>query len=223
MAQKRECFVCEARGSSQAQPADLLRVRQTLDRLWALKFENTNKEPYWRLVIDGFPGFSMHRSQLGGPGVAVCPCGTRMSTGDRAHHFWDCGVARALWFTISDNADELNFDKHHLWLVEPPRGIVQPVWDVVCMAAIAALESGRRCLYAARCDEGISSNVLNRIKVQTVADFWARLHSFAALGTKPRNWGAVPSNHPWLRRNNDGNIVVQRVLAEVEMLDDSDN
>ncbi|PNG99909.1 hypothetical protein TSOC_014302 [Tetrabaena socialis] len=52
----------------------------------------------------------------------------------------------------------------------------QLVWDVVCLAALSAMEFGRRLLYRR----------IIRVSAETVADFWARLRGFAAMGLPPR-------------------------------------
>ncbi|GIL42183.1 hypothetical protein Vafri_245 [Volvox africanus] len=43
-----------------------------------------------------------------------------------------------------------------------------------------------------------ASSPLHRARVRAVADFWARLHSFAALGIPRRGWDQVGSQHPIL-------------------------
>jgi len=41
----------------------LLEFRRTLSRMWRLRWDNEHKEALWRLALDGFPAFPMHRAQ----------------------------------------------------------------------------------------------------------------------------------------------------------------
>ena len=95
----------------------------------------------------------------------------------------------------------------HLWLVVPLRGIHPRVWDVVALSALAALERGRQHMYKG----GAPPSPLRRAKLVglgavVVADFWARVASFAALGIVPDGWGSVPGAHPFLA-NRAGRVV----------------
>ena len=71
--------------------------------------------------------------------------------------------------------------------------------DVDQLAAVAALERGRQRM----CNVWDTRTALPRarlvsIAAEVVADFWARLASFASLGIAPRGWHSVPPGHPFL-------------------------
>ena len=130
-----------------------------------------------------------------------------MTSGDRAHHFWGCVVAEALRDVLREHGG-VDFARHHLWLAQAPAGLMQAVWDIVCLAAVAAMEYGRQRLYACREDSRVGIAVVRRIGVEVVSDFWARLAAFVSLRRPPRRWDLVPSNHPFLASDDMGGVVL---------------
>ncbi|GFR52607.1 hypothetical protein Agub_g15205 [Astrephomene gubernaculifera] len=125
----------------------------------------------------------------------------------RRHLFWDCCVARNLreamgaGMGVAEGPHSVAFSRSQLWLFLPPRGIQPVVWDVVALAALAALERGRQYLYRDwDSDTPVSPGRLRHISAEVVVDFWARISSFASLGIIPRGWASVPSDHPFLAR-----------------------
>ncbi|PNW72729.1 hypothetical protein CHLRE_15g638955v5 [Chlamydomonas reinhardtii] len=136
-------FIQEAY-SGAAPPAEAIHaLRAALARLWALVWEPRHKEPLWRLAVNGFTGFGMLAAWAADGRVAKCPCGTQMTAGARVHHFWDCVVAEALRALMRERAN-VDITRNQLWLVQAPPGLSQAVWDIVCLAAVAALEYGRQ-------------------------------------------------------------------------------
>jgi hypothetical protein len=122
------------------------------------------------------------------------------------HHFWQCPVARALL----DEMNELlpvSISREQLWLVRSPPGMHQLVWDVVCLAAVSALEMGRRLLLRRRPLAGAPPLCVLRVCAECVADFWARLRGFVALGRPPRGWGEVSPVHPFLAASWAGDVL----------------
>ena len=116
-----------------------------------------------------------------------------MTDGPRYHHFWDCVIARGLRETIQMTIEDVMGDRcddvrrSELWLVIPLEILHGKVWDVVCLAAIAALERGRQRLYAARMDDGHAQpGAIRKTCAAVVIDFWARIRSFADLGIRVR-------------------------------------
>jgi hypothetical protein len=85
--------------------------------------------------------------------------------------------------------------RKQLWLVRAPTDVVQGVWDVVCLAALSAMEHGRRYLRSPRL--GVTRSV-ERACCRATANFWAALHDFAELGLPPRGWSDVSADHPLL-------------------------
>ncbi len=86
--------------------------------------------------------------------------------------------------------------RDHIWLVSPPAGVQQRVWDIVCLSAIYAAEFGRRRMYDPPVSPALSP--VDRAAAKAEAAFWGCLTSFAALRPLPRGWASVPLNHPFL-------------------------
>lgn len=149
-----------AAGILSSKEQGLLAVQAMLRALWHLPCENRIKEPYWRLAVNGVPG-------AGGADLclsAECACGeVCLSPRDtateeerervgarllRLHAFWNCPVAAAVVQEVRAGLPAgTPLSRSHLWLGQPPAGaITRAVWRVVCMAAVAAMEKGRRCL-----------------------------------------------------------------------------
>jgi hypothetical protein len=102
------------------------------------------------------------------------------------------------------------FSRADLWLVQPPAGLAPPVWDVVCLAALSALDSGRQQVVMAgrRVRRALTSAEVLRVSVSVVADFWGLLQSFVSLGLRPKGWAEVPTHHPFLSRADDCMLLV---------------
>jgi len=139
-----------------------------------------------------------------------------MSAGPRMHHFWDCVVVQGLRDALAEvlvgwaGGAAAGLLRRHLWLAEAPPTLHQGVWDVVCLACLSALETGRQALYAARSESGcVAQGALRRVTAAVVADFWARLRSFATLGVRPRGWHDVPVGHPFLSVSPQGRVLFQ--------------
>ena len=68
------------------------------------------------------------------------------------------------------------------------------MWDVVCLAALEAMERGRWCLRVATpaaLPPGWPAGRVVEASVRARASFWGALADFAALGLAPRNWAHV--------------------------------
>ncbi len=121
-------------------------VADALPRLWRIRWENTQKELLWRLAVDGVPmpgNCHMHGSAL-----KACACGGAVAPSPRLHHFWDCLVAQAVVAAVSA-AVGAAVPWAALWLVLCPDGLCPVVWAVVCLAALSAMERGRRAAVSA--------------------------------------------------------------------------
>lgn len=126
-----------------------------LPRVWQLRWESNNKEPWWRLLLGGLPG-------AGGHGVALrsqpCPCGwtipapligTAAASAQRDHVMWHCRPAQAVRAFLQHNLPpDTALSPVHLWLLEPPAGVYEEVWWVVGLAAIKAITRARAYMWA---------------------------------------------------------------------------
>jgi hypothetical protein len=127
----------------------------------------------------------------------------------RRHHFWDCEIAQAVRHELVSTAHLAALCRDRLWLVDCPPGVRQPVWDIVCLAALSAMERGRQYAKARRL-LALPPAVTAAAVAAAVADFWGRLADFVALGKAPRGWTDVPVDHPFMGRTAAGFMVLNR-------------
>ena len=205
-------------------PAHVRQLAATLSTAWQLKWENVEKDTLWRLAVDGIPGANS-RVQF------RCPsCPSAAHDDARVHAFWDCPVAAAVLNTITaamlPEAPVLS--RASIWLCRPPEHVHPGVWLIVCMAALSAMDHGRRQLWrltkAADHQAQATARALaaqhqrtllqswgvqqlpahqtattNHAAALAVTNFWTRLASFAALGMAPAAWASqVQETHPFL-------------------------
>ena len=138
-------------------------VLRCMREVWRLKWDNHFKEVFWRLAHNGLATGSRMRSS--GPcGV----CGWQPPEGEcvgRLHHFWECPVAQAVVRAVAQQlppawcTDALR--PAHILFMHRPEGasfattVDGGVWRVVCLAAVNAMDAGRRaaayqCMVRAR-------------------------------------------------------------------------
>jgi hypothetical protein len=181
----------------------IAQLREALNRLWRLPWENTFMEPFWRLVYDAHPTAArLHRQD-------PCPCGDPAAP-DHVHHYWTCPVAQAVQATITSSLTAANphanpIERHHIWLALAPPGVHRGVWDVVCLAAVRAMDRGRRALLRETLappgpdDPPTPAALAARCGTAASSAFWTSLHSFASHRRIPRGWQAsCPPGHPFL-------------------------
>lgn len=143
-------FAAAAVGAADLQAAPLPELQAALQRLWQLPWENGRKETFWRLAYDALPTAArLHRDE-------PCACGTSGVRPDRHHHFWACPTARTVVDDITCSLAAAApqpppaLTTADLWLARSPPGIHAGVWGVVSLAAVEAMDRGRRRLVAAR-------------------------------------------------------------------------
>ena len=200
-----------------ALPQDTLQhLRITMASMWKIQWEPQNKETFWRLVNNGISGAGGHDVSSSRP----CPCGwhppagpTKSSTAAdnwREHAFWDCKVAREVVNEINHAIAAEPLQRFHLWLSIPPPShtpILAPIWQVVSLAALTAMEHGRRAMYAMTKNpqQPPPTRHLSRhqppptpIPTQAAnaasARFWCLLQDFADTGMGKTS----PPSHPFL-------------------------
>lgn len=183
-------------------------VSKMLARMWKLPVMNKRKEALWRLVFDALPSAQRIRSQ-----PKPCICG-EVQPG-RRHYFWECPVAQALIADIRDRAGTAELRCEHLWMAIPPVGacIYQGVWDVVCIMAIAAINTVKRRAYKIMkqhstfsAPEGVEATLTTSARLL----FWEYLSDFAAvIDTVPPRWQPhVSAQHPFLACSSTGTLIV---------------
>lgn len=176
--------------------------------IWRLPWENGFKEVLWRLAVNGVSG-------AGGHGVChrtSCVCGHMVSARDRQlwgsaahrqHAFWDCPVARSVVAQLQQGLGGRQLQQWQVWLAQRPAGsaVRQVVWRVVALAALYAMQQGRRQMWWQHHNSGESAGaVVQAACGHAVCVFWLALHDFAR-GTRPApssGWEAVGPDHPFL-------------------------
>ncbi|PRW57871.1 Transposon TX1 uncharacterized 149 kDa [Chlorella sorokiniana] len=180
-------FAVEAAGA--AHDGSGQEVAALLQRLWRLRCDNGLKEPFWLLAHNGLPTAARLQSS--------CKCGAA-APGDRLHHYWACPVAAAVLSSIAAAAGG-SIPRHAIWLCRAPAGIYAGVWDLVCLAAVAAMDHGRRTLYALSTGpppEAPLSAIAGR---SARARFWSNLADFIAFDCAPLSWrDHCPTGHPFI-------------------------
>jgi hypothetical protein len=151
------------------------RVALLLRDAWAIRWENRFKEALWRLSIDAarHPGNGIMRRAAAGGSAATTQavgatqhaaqqqpqgqqqgpqqgpqCHCRSGACSNAHHYHTCAVAAAVYGAIGEALPgQPQVLRHHIWLAEPPLPLLhKDLWLVVCMAALTAMEHGRKRL-----------------------------------------------------------------------------
>ena len=131
-----------------------------------------------------------------------CPCGTSDPSPGREHHYWDCPVAQAVIESFETAlAPCPGFQMSHLWVPCAPHGVHGGVWQLVCLAAVAAMDAGRKRLYAiSLTPHAYPPDLTAACGRYAAAKFWRLLADFTASSPSiPRcwqRWGPVPADHP---------------------------
>jgi hypothetical protein len=120
-------------------------------RMWQLPWDGRNKEVFWRLPLDGVALYGSARLMQAGAPPTPCWCGAGHV--GREHCFWDCPVAGAVRASVvaalaAFKQPPPRVQRTHIWLAQPPSGVHDGAWQVVAMAALSAVEVGRRRLTA---------------------------------------------------------------------------
>ena len=101
-----------------------------------------------------------------------------------------------------------------MWLLHAPPCVNATVWAMVCVAAVHAMEHGRRVLWARSLSvegRGLPRSVLvSSVAALVVAQFWLALYDFA--GVRPAAPLPLAADHPFLCVM-DGVMVVNLPMA----------
>ena len=172
-----------------------------LRRCWRIPWDNKVKEVYWRLALDGLPLAARM------PGSDLQPCGCGTDQPGRQHHYWACSVAQAVVASVRAQLPPAHrpLQRQAIWLGEAPAEVHDGVWVVVCLAAVAAMDHGRKVMVARLLGEPPAApgqQLAARAAARAVARLWELLQDFCSLGVAPADWSAVvPANHPFLGWN----------------------
>ena len=134
-----------------------------------------------------------------------CCYGSGGDRPDRRHQFWECPVAAAVLDSLSAKLGGRSLSPAQLWLATPPLGVHQGVWEVVCLAGLAAMDSGPRLVEARRRQPPHTTALLPRpahpgCGSPLCGRFWALSHDCCAAGSVPTGWRSkVQSTGPFLR------------------------
>ena len=178
-----------------------LAVKAMLARLWRGPMLNRHKEVFWRLVLNALPVAARM------PGSAPLPCACGLAAApDRLHHFWSCPVATAVVDIVRSRLPPSlpPLRPTHIWLARPPEGsgVLADVWDVVCVAAVAAMDLGRRMatrgqLSSAEASVVVSPGAAEDLAARAAAAagtwFWAALQDMCSAGAVPQAWRDLPA------------------------------
>jgi hypothetical protein len=158
-------FVSSALGpgaTDAALQAGLAQLGFSLRQAWAIRWDNIQKEAWWRLTAGGVPAAGGHGIY---PASRPCVCGwvapaslpkDQRPAALQRHAFWaDLGDARACPVAAAVLAElrralpaaaAAALTCADLWLLQPPAGgrVHGGVWAVVGLAAVAAMAHGRR-------------------------------------------------------------------------------
>ena len=178
------------------------RIPALLREMWKLKCGNVVKEPYWRLVLDAIPTAQRRHTE-----TEQCSCG--VSNAGRAHHFWQCPIAQQVVavvdtelarFANQQAGQHITLKATDIWLGKHPAGVRPWLWQLVCMATIAAMESGRRQMSSLRLGDSHHSSaaIISRMGNSAVAGMWVLLAD-AASGHKLPSEQADRRPEPFLR------------------------
>lgn len=174
--------------------APLPHLAPLFQRIWRLPIDNKLKEIFFRLAAHAIPGGHI-------PGWS-CPCSPGLvlgSASSRMHSFWSCPVALAVRAEL-ERVLQRPVSLASLWLLRPPSPAVrQEVWDVACLAALGAMEHGRRRAWAQQADAEAAALPPAAMPAFVVAHFWRLIDESisppfaAALAGQP-----LGGTHPFL-------------------------
>ena len=116
----------------------------------------------------------------------------------RLHSFEGCRVAAAVYQQLRAGGPVYRF---HVWLMQVPRSDIDAtVWAMVCVAAVSAMEHGRKVLWARSLSEEGGAvprlELVSSVAALAVTRFWAALFDFASVrDVLPQ---PVAADHPFI-------------------------
>mmetsp|Transcript_5001 Transcript_5001/g.8711 ORF Transcript_5001/g.8711 Transcript_5001/m.8711 type:complete len:131 (-) Transcript_5001:95-487(-) len=106
----------------------------------------------------------------------------------------------------------------HYWLPQQ----VTPVWQVICLAAVTAMNDGRKHLWQALRSRQRGGDALGQVAdlvpkaaSHAAGRFWLELLDFAAQSTAPTGWERIGEDHPFFAIS--GPVGEQRLSVAVSL------
>jgi hypothetical protein len=167
-------------------------VSAVLTRWWKLRVPNCYKEAAWRLTLNAFPTADRMHVPAGGQPKCCAACGA-VNPGIR-HHFWLCPMADEVRQEVESQLRAKNMlgvgarlSCSHVWKgVKPHPGLHSMVWDMVCLAAVHAMNVGRQAAWSVSHRLETSDLVADVVRKVVRAAFWNVLADFAVSAVVPR-------------------------------------
>jgi len=120
----------------------------------------------------------------------------------RHHSFWACPIAVAVVAELRRWPGAPPLTCADVWLLRVPAGapLNGRVWALVCTAAIAAMDHGRRALWRGVFGgSAVEGQALMQVAAKkAVSHFWRLLQDFVLQGPIPDGWAAIPASHPFI-------------------------
>ena len=94
---------------------------------------------------------------------------------DRCNHYWTCLVASAVVAELTTGLSRWRpaglsaVQCSAVWLVLPPQGMRQPLWDVVRLVVMVTMDFGHRLLYRQR---AATASLRAWVPARAAARFW---------------------------------------------------
>ena len=157
-----------------------------------LRVPNAYKEAAWRLTLNAFPTADRMPSPAGGQPKCCAACGA-VNPGIK-HHFWLCPMADEVRQEVESQlrakdmlAVGARLSCSHIWKgVKPHPGLHGMVWDMVCLAAVHAMNVGRQAAWSVSRRLETPDLVAGVVKKVARAAFWSVLADFAVSAVVPR-------------------------------------
>ena len=180
------------------------RLYTAFKRAWKISWDRKHSQILWLLAHNAIPTAErLHTAD-------ACFCCPSTTSPGILHHFWTCPVAQAIRNEVWQQLQNMEgftqhlLLRHHLWLLECPLpSFFKPLWSIVALAALNAMDSGRRTLFrSSRTSATASIPTIRRAAIRnSIATFWKLIAHFAANPQRSPMWSSLPEDHPIIHWN----------------------
>ena len=191
-----------------AEEEAMSQLRAAFAEAWSLPCPNHLKQTLWIMAINGVPGSSNPSWYC--PHCHAQPHTQQSRINATLHCFWECTAAEAVRQEIDRvlaawAPSHTRTSRRSLWLLDPP-AITPPlndaVWTAVCLAALEAMEHGRRHMWRLHHNPSppLDVPVAGTLpRHSAVIRFWSNLLDLAnTFTTLPPAWQDIGAQ-PFLR------------------------